>query len=109
MPANKNIYTVKIHIKWLNLLPINMVKSVANAEKPFQGLKASETSQELYRFALVQTSAHKKKSGFAFSYLALWFAVPAIPQKRNLHFKDNPRKDSSVSSSSKQIYNPTLL
>lgn len=64
MPANKNIYTVKIHIKWLNLLPIDMVKSVANAEKPFQGLKASETSQELYRFALVQTSAHKKKVWF---------------------------------------------
>lgn len=111
MPANKNIYTVKIYIKWLNLLPIDMVESAEDAEKPFQGLKASETSQELYRLALEQTSAQKKKkkSVFAFSYLALWFAVPAIPQKHNLHFKDNPRKDSSVCSSPKQIHNPTPL
>lgn len=51
MPKNKNIYTVKIHIKWLNLLLIDMVKSAVNAEKQFQGLKALETSQELNRFA----------------------------------------------------------
>lgn len=31
MPTNKNIYTVKIDIKWLNLLPSDKVKSAVNA------------------------------------------------------------------------------
>lgn len=74
MPTNTNIYTVKIHIKWLNLLPIDVVKSAVNAEKQFQGLKALEASHELNRFSFsADTCTHKKKVFFAFSYLTLWF------------------------------------
>lgn len=110
MPTNTNIYTVKIYIKWLNLLPSDMVKSAVNAEKQFQGLKALETSQELKRLSFsADICTHTKKYFFAFSYLTVWFAVLAIPQKYNLNFKDSLRKDSSVCSSPKQIHNPTPL